>query len=77
MPKYIRKPIIVSATQFFPNVFPWPDGVIEIDKNEWVVDTLEGRMHVLSGDYIIRGIKNELYPCKPEIFHKLYDRIEE
>lgn len=27
------------------------------------------------GDYIIRGVDNEIYPCKPDIFHKTYDII--
>ena len=37
------------------------------------VNTLEGRMHAKLGDYIIRGVKGELYPCKPDIFEKTYE----
>lgn len=37
------------------------------------VDTPEGRMKAHLGDYIIRGVNGELYPCKPGIFHKTYE----
>ena len=39
--------------------------------------TSEGIIHVRGGDYIIKGVKGEFYPCKPDIFHKTYDIIEE
>jgi hypothetical protein len=40
------------------------------------IQTLEG-VHVISwGDYIIRGVKGELYPCKPDIFHMTYEAAE-
>lgn len=35
---------------------------------ELYIDTLEGTHHVSVGDYVIRGVKGELYPCKPDIF---------
>ena len=35
--------------------------------------TLEGEMKVSTGDYIIKGVKGEFYPCKPEIFKATYD----
>jgi len=37
--------------------------------------TLEGKHKVSWGDYIIRGIKGELYPCKPEIFEATYEKV--
>jgi hypothetical protein len=37
------------------------------------VDTLEGRMIATSGDFIIRGVNGEFYPCKPDIFAKTYE----
>jgi hypothetical protein len=36
------------------------------------IDTLEGRLTVQSGDWIITGIAGECYPCKPDIFEQLY-----
>lgn len=38
------------------------------------VTTLEGRMQAKLGDYIIRGVNGELYPCKPDIFEKTYEK---
>lgn len=40
---------------------------------ELFINTLEGDMKVSTGDYIIRGVNGEFYPCKPEIFEKTYD----
>jgi hypothetical protein len=39
------------------------------------IDTLEGIMIARPGDYIIRGIKGELYPCKPDIFQETYEEL--
>lgn len=43
---------------------------------ELFVKTLEGTMAVSVGDYIIRGVKGEIYPCKPDIFKATYDTVE-
>jgi hypothetical protein len=40
------------------------------------IDSLEGAMKVSLGDFIIQGLAGELYPCKPEIFHKSYELAE-
>jgi hypothetical protein len=47
---------------------------------EWVpehllIDTLEGMMSAQVGDFIIRGVQNEFYPCKPDIFWKTYEEL--
>lgn len=39
------------------------------------IKTLEGEMRANVGDYLIRGVKGELYPCKPDIFAALYDAV--
>ena len=38
------------------------------------IRTLEGTMHVSPGDYVIRGVQGEFYPCKPDIFEKTYEK---
>lgn len=38
--------------------------------------TLEGEMLVSEGDYIIKGVNGEFYPCKPDIFHKTYEKVK-
>lgn len=40
------------------------------------IKTLEGDMHVSVGDYIIKGVKGEFYPCKPDIFEQTYEALE-
>lgn len=48
-----------------------PDGKAEI-----TVKTLEGQHIASRGDYLIRGVAGEHYPCKPDIFEKTYDKVE-
>lgn len=42
----------------------------------FVITTLEGNMNVSFGDYIIKGVNGEFYPCKPDIFEKTYEPAE-
>lgn len=51
------------------------DGPVE-DRKVYI-KTLEGTMTVDYGDYIIKGVEGEFYPCKPEIFHKTYEKVNE
>lgn len=46
-------------------------------RNEVHIGTLEGVMIAKPGDYIIQGVKGELYPCKPDIFDATYDSVDE
>lgn len=39
------------------------------------IDTLEGAMHTSPGDFVIRGVNGEFYPCKPDIFAKTYEAV--
>ena len=40
------------------------------------IETLEGNMKANLGDYIIKGVNGEFYPCKPDIFEKTYEKVE-
>lgn len=42
-----------------------------------VIKTLEGDHYVSDGDWIIQGVNGEFYPCKPDIFEKTYEKVEE
>ena len=80
MPKFRKKPVVVEAKQFFPNLLPWPDGVEsceEVDGEIFVIETLEGQHSVAPGDWIITGVQGEKYPCKPDIFKQTYERISD
>lgn len=46
-----------------------------IDDGFLKIDTLEGTMKASFGDYIIKGVQGEFYPCKPDIFHLTYDAV--
>lgn len=41
-----------------------------------LINTLEGRMSASVGDYIIKGVKGEFYPCKPDIFEATYEEVK-
>lgn len=41
------------------------------------IETLEGLMIATEGDYIIKGVQGEFYPCKPDIFAETYEKMEE
>lgn len=45
------------------------------DRTELIIHTLEGDHHAFIGDYIIRGVKGEFYPCKPDIFEQTYKEV--
>jgi hypothetical protein len=51
----------------------WPESN---GKDRLLICTLEGKMLVEWGDWIIRGVKGELYPCKPDIFEATYESVE-
>lgn len=44
---------------------------------KFFVDTLEGRMRIVAGEWLITGVKGEKYPCKPDIFEATYEPAEE
>ena len=72
--KYRKKPLVIEATQFFHSMDPWPNGVKGADNTAWV-ETLEGPLDVSEGDWIITGVKGEIYPCKPDIFELTYELV--
>lgn len=78
--KFRKKPIVIEASQYAPNMAQLPPGVWE----EWsmpgnsgnctaCIDTPEGCMTVSPGDWVITGVKGEHYPCKPDIFSLTYE----
>lgn len=44
--------------------------------SELYIKTLEGPLHASVSDYIIKGVNGELYPCKPDIFEKTYEKVD-
>ena len=76
---YRKKPVVVEAVQWTGEnhaemcEFIDPE-VFEIKPKEGlIIHTLEGNHHASPGDYIIKGVNGEFYPCKPDIFAKTYE----
>lgn len=85
--KYRKKPVVIEAylyqaslgnnrlmnylAQQGANVGGWI-----FHEGEITIPTLEGNMKVSDGDWIIRGIKGEFYPCKPDVFAESYEEVK-
>ena len=82
MKKYRKKPIVIEAMEYLreENIsacMDWCDKLVYSNvNNEYYVMTLEGDMLASKGDFIIKGVNGEFYPCKPDIFAKTYDEVE-
>lgn len=63
------------AINAFKNNIMYYDS-IDKEPSELFIKTLEGIRHISVGDYVIQGIKGELYPCKPDIFESTYEKYE-
>lgn len=80
MPRFRKKPIVIDAEQFLLDQ-PLPfraEGVCCSSGNHgWYIQTPEGPSHISEGDWIIRGVKGEFYPCKPAVFAATYEPVFE
>ena len=91
--EYRKKPVVIEAIQYdgtnaneiiefcngyaticHPNPFTYVDGSRE---EHITINTLEGHMKVSAGDFVIKGVSGEFYPCKPDIFEKTYEIVQE
>ena len=93
MAKYKKIPVIIEAFRIgIDNIPDWfmdkvskneiilygkSSGFDHYNDTNCDIKTLEGIMHANYGDYIIKGIQDECYPCKPDIFEKTYKKIKE
>lgn len=90
--KYRKKPVIVEVYHYrkplyeldvFNNLPDWmkqarQNRTLYYDyKAELFIKTLEGDERVSVGDYIIKGVHGELYPCKPDVFEETYEKVDE
>lgn len=85
MAKYRKRPVVIEAMQYLreENINRIQDFIgngreffYNPNDNEYYIKTLEGDMKVSKGDYVIKGIKGEFYPCKPDIFEMTYELAE-
>jgi len=79
--KLRKKPIVIQAKQWTGDNFSEMEDFIEVDfmsvKDDLIIFTLEGDMTASKGDWIIRGVNGEFYPCKPDIFDKTYEGVSD
>jgi hypothetical protein len=78
--KFRKKPAVIDAIKWNG---PADDAELERFAGHWAsigaevyITTLEGSMRVSPGDYVVRGIKGEFYPVKPDIFEELHEPVE-
>lgn len=85
--KYRKKPVEIDAVQFLDtteSIMELSDFVGDIIRVDYKdkdnpclkIETLEGTMRASVGDYIIKGVKGEFYPCKPDIFEETYEKVD-
>ena len=90
--RFRKKPVVIDAFQLTEDVYrdpaKWPKWTSEnfadplprqphMHEGVVYVRTMEGNMRADVNDWIIKGVKGELYPCKPDIFQQTYDPVEE
>lgn len=84
--KYRKKPVVVEAVrwtgddaEFCAIIDLASDGecTISMTDGELYIDTLEGAMRADYGDWVIRGVKGEIYPCKHAIFKETYEAVDD
>lgn len=80
--KFRKKPIVIEAIQWTGNntkeVFEFiGTNKIIVFQDSFRIKTLEGIFEVISNDWIIKGVNGEFYPCKPDIFEKTYDKVND
>ena len=85
--KYRKKPVVVEAVQFVDTeksilklselgLDPVRVDYADLDNPVLKIETLEGLMIATEGDYIIKSVQGEFYPCKPDIFEQTYEPVE-
>ena len=79
---YRKKPVEIQALQWTGEnqgeLYQFVPGHLRIEEPDGLyIVTLEGNHKVTIGDFIIRGVKGEFYPCKPDIFEMTYEEVKE
>jgi len=91
--KYRKKPVVIEAIQWTgnnlreiidfiglhesANKWTWQEYEAVVSRDGLKIFTLEGPFIASVGDFIIQGVNGEFYPCKPDIFEKTYEKVEE
>lgn len=75
--EYRKKPVVIEAVQWtgenMGDILSFFGGAALREGQDIIIGTLEGEMRAMPGDWIIKGVKGEFYPCKPDIFAATYE----
>ena len=84
MPNYRKKPIVIEAVQWQATKASW-DSIQSMGDIRWIpgpigselffIETIEGDMRVSKGDWVIKGVAGEFYPCRDDIFRSTYEKV--
>ena len=81
---FVKKPVKVQAVQWTGDNYEEIANFVghssfrhSFEKDSVIIETLEGSHYARKGDWIIRGINGEFYPCKPDIFEKTYVEVKQ
>lgn len=82
MRQFRKKPVVIEACQYGPYTAPTLELLMFLEGSGArlgdgyiIIQTLEGEMRADLGDWIIKGVKGEFYPCKPNIFELTYEEV--
>lgn len=84
--KFRKKPVVIEAVQYlgmknYVGICDFVGKPLDMEYRETdqiiIISTLEGEMRANKGDWIIKGVNGEFYPCKPDIFEKTYEPADE
>lgn len=86
--RYRKRPVVVEAIQYRPDIPNCAEVAAFLDDGGdhackephdgigvWPIRTLEGWVMASSGDWIIKGVAGEFYPCKPDVFEQTYEEV--
>lgn len=76
--KFRKKPVVIEAVQWqgdnLHELIAFIGEHLRTDASGLIINTLEGQMFASPGDWIIKGVQGEFYPCKPDIFQQTYEQ---
>ena len=81
MTEFVKKPIVIQAVHWLGDEEDLTElgddlSAITVSGENVLIETREGTMMADLGDWIIKGIAGEIYPCKPEIFEATYELVD-
>lgn len=86
--KFRKKPVVIEAIQWdgthesYSSIIDFTNGLVfkrddlDFKRSYLYINTLEGELLISPRDWVIKGVKGEFYPCKPDIFEATYERVD-